>query len=175
MRERVYLGLGSNVGDRLGHLTQALRLLAEREETLITGWSSVYETEPVGYTNQPYFLNMAVELETKLSPEHLLAATREIECNQGRVREIHWGPRTLDIDILLYGDRVYADENLVIPHPRMTERAFVMIPLAELSPGLVIPGYGETVAVVAGRLKGKNGVKRWMHIESDIVFVHTEN
>jgi 2-amino-4-hydroxy-6-hydroxymethyldihydropteridine diphosphokinase len=134
----VYLSLGSNLGDRLGYLAAAVGRL-ESEQVRVVKVSSVYETAPQGKTDQPAFLNLALQVETDLSPEELLAHIHGVERGLGRVRLERWGPRTIDIDILLYGDRVQATEGLVIPHPRMGERAFVLIPLLELNPDLRWP------------------------------------
>ncbi len=142
MRQPVtaYLGLGSNLGDRLDHLRQGVELLQSHPAIRITRISSVYETAPVGPVEQPDFLNLVAAADTTLSPEELLSVAQEIERRLHRVRTIRWGPRTLDIDILLYGDRILHREELTIPHPRMEERAFVLIPLLEVAGNLRIPG-----------------------------------
>ena len=127
-----YLGLGSNLGDREENLRKALSLLGDVGE--ITALSSVYETEPWGYAEQPYFLNMVCEFRTSLSPPELLALAQEVERRLGRVRTIRYGPRTMDVDILLYGDQIVDTPDLQIPHPRIPERAFVLAPLAEIAP-----------------------------------------
>lgn len=151
-----YLGLGSNVGERRAHLAGAISDLHGAGR--ITGVSGVYETEPQGYLDQPSFLNLVVRLDTSLGPVALLERLLEIERSRGRVRTVPNGPRTLDIDILLYGDRVIEQEGLTIPHPRMTERTFVLVPLLELSPAAVDPRtgrpYAESLArLIAGRPK----------------------
>jgi 2-amino-4-hydroxy-6-hydroxymethyldihydropteridine diphosphokinase len=143
-RQRVYLSLGSNLGDRVKNLKQALTALAcERLTTKRV--SSFFETEPVGYREQPWFLNIAVAAETLLSPEDLLRRCLDVERVLGRVRDIQGGPRTVDIDILLYGDRIIKGETLVIPHPRMAERKFVLLPLSEIAPSAIHPVLGMTV------------------------------
>ncbi|TWT06239.1 2-amino-4-hydroxy-6-hydroxymethyldihydropteridine diphosphokinase [Planomicrobium sp. CPCC 101079] len=131
-----YLSLGSNMGDRLGMLKQAVRLLMEHHAIEVAGISSLYETEPVGFTEQPPFLNMVVRIKTDLPALTLLGICQEIERRLDRKRIIHWGPRTIDLDILLYNQENMETEQLVIPHPRMHERAFVLIPLLELNPEL---------------------------------------
>lgn len=136
-----YLGLGSNLGRREAHLGHALRRLGE-EAGRLTGVSGVHETDPVGFEDQPAFLNLAARLETSLEPEALLALARSIEAERGRARSFRNAPRTLDVDILLYGDRRIHRPGLTVPHPRMTERAFVLVPLLELAPALVEPGTG---------------------------------
>jgi 2-amino-4-hydroxy-6-hydroxymethyldihydropteridine diphosphokinase len=137
----VYLGLGSNVGDREAHLAYAVGRLGR--EGNLTGLSSVYETDPVGYLDQPPFLNLVVRLETSHEPEELLRRIRGIESDRGRQRTFRNAPRTLDIDVLLYGDRQLGLEGLTIPHPRMDERPFVLVPLLELAPELREPGSGR--------------------------------
>jgi 2-amino-4-hydroxy-6-hydroxymethyldihydropteridine diphosphokinase len=140
----VYLGLGSNMGDRESHLAHALARL--REETRLTGLSSVYETDPVGVTDQPRFLNMVARIEGDREPDALLRLTRSIEDERHRVRTFRNAPRTLDIDVLLFGDRQVHQEGLTIPHPRMNERPFVLTPLLELDPDLTEPGTGRRYA-----------------------------
>jgi 2-amino-4-hydroxy-6-hydroxymethyldihydropteridine diphosphokinase len=140
----VFLGLGSNLGDRRGHLAHGLRRLDE--ELGVTQVSSVWETEPVGYHDQPRFLNMVVRVETQLGPGAVLEAARAIEEERDRVRGVPDGPRTLDIDVLLYGDRVVRQEGLKVPHPRMQDRPFVLVPLLELDPTAADPRTGEAFA-----------------------------
>lgn len=135
----VFLGLGSNVGDRENQLKEAIRLLDEQSGIKVVKVSSFYETEPVGYVDQPDFLNLCVEIQTELSPKAVLERGLSIEQQLHRVRKERWGPRTLDIDILLYGDQIIEEQDLTIPHPRMTERAFVLIPLQEIAPNKIEP------------------------------------
>ena len=139
----VYLSLGSNVGDRDANLREAIGLLAPALR--VRRVSPVYETEPVDYTDQSWFLNLAVEAETDLSPTHLLARVAVIERALGRIRTTPKGPRTIDIDILLYGDAVVRTARLEIPHPRMAARRFVLAPLADLAPDLCHPVTRHTV------------------------------
>jgi len=134
--EILYLSLGSNQGDSLEYLLQAI--IALRQKGIqIKAISGVYQTAAVGYTEQADFLNMVVGGETRLNPAETLRVCQEIEHELGRVRTIHWGPRTLDLDILFFGERQVEDEQLQIPHPRLRERAFVLIPLQEIAPLLV--------------------------------------
>lgn len=130
------LGLGSNVGDRRAYLRRAIGLLREHG-VAVEQVSSLYETEPMDYTEQPLFLNAAVRVETDLEPEALLRAAKDVERELGRQRRFRSGPREIDIDILTYGDRQVTSERLTIPHPRMRERGFVQAPLAELAGGEV--------------------------------------
>lgn len=131
-----YLSIGSNMGDRESYLREAVQALAAMSGIFVRQVSSIYETVPVGYTDQADFLNIAVHLETTLSPEALLDACQEIEQTLGRERLIRWGPRTVDLDILLYNQDNIEMERLLIPHPRMKERAFVLIPLLEIAPNI---------------------------------------
>ena len=130
---QAYLGLGSNIGDRKQQLLKAIDLIGNIKGIKVTKQSSIYETAPIGYTDQPNFLNLCLEIETELSPQQLLKHCLDIEQQLHRVREIRWGPRTLDIDILLYSDNIIETDNLSIPHPRMQERAFVLIPLNDIA------------------------------------------
>lgn len=131
-----YLSLGANVGDRARNLAEARRLLAERGARLLRV-SAVRETEPFGVTEQPRFLNQVIEVEWAGGPRDLLAAARSVESAVGRTPTYRWGPREIDVDILLFGDETVADPDLVIPHPGLRERDFVRQPLAELRPDLV--------------------------------------
>ena len=130
---QAYLGLGSNIGDRKQQLLKAIDLIGNIKGIKVTKQSSIYETAPIGYTDQPNFLNLCLEIETELSPQQLLKHCLDIEQQLHRVREIRWGPRTLDLDILLYSDNIIETDNLSIPHPRMQERAFVLIPLNDIA------------------------------------------
>jgi 2-amino-4-hydroxy-6-hydroxymethyldihydropteridine diphosphokinase len=149
-----YLSLGSNMGDRHKALTDALCRLESRELN-VRRTSSVYETEPVDMRGQPWFLNLVVEVETSLFPMQLLKRTSKIELDLGRKRLAASGPRTIDIDILLYGAFVIDTASLVVPHPRMTERRFVLEPLAELSPELRHPVLRRTVRELLARTAGQ--------------------
>jgi len=147
-RHRAYLGLGSNLGDRVGYLRAALRALADMTGVELVRWSRVVESEPWGITDQPRFLNMAAEIATEIEPHDLAGHLRELETCVGRRRRQKWGPREIDIDILIYDDLCIETDALTIPHPRMMERAFVLVPLAEIAPNLILPD-GRTAAAHA--------------------------
>jgi 2-amino-4-hydroxy-6-hydroxymethyldihydropteridine diphosphokinase len=138
-KENSFLGLGSNLGDRQAYFDAACRELSAHQSVQIIQSSSLYESEPVGYLDQGWFLNQVVEIETTLEPEELLHFTQDIENKLGRKRLIHWGPRVIDIDILLYGDRIIKTPHLTVPHPRMYERCFVLMPLREIAADLIHP------------------------------------
>ena len=155
---RVYLGLGSNLGEREQNLATALARLQERLRLVAV--SALYETAPWGITEQPPFLNAAVAAETDLSPSDLLAFVKGVEREMGRQPSGLWGPRLIDIDILLYGDLVLQTPGLAIPHPNLAERPFVLVPLAEIAPDVVHPVYQETIQALLARVGGE-GVPKW--------------
>ncbi|HLZ63478.1 MAG TPA: 2-amino-4-hydroxy-6-hydroxymethyldihydropteridine diphosphokinase [Ktedonosporobacter sp.] len=154
----VYLALGSNLGNRHEHLLTALEQL--RAIVALQAISSIYETEPVGYLDQPHFLNLVCAGKTRLSPQELLQASKGIEATLGRQPSFRNAPRPIDIDILLYDDVQIQQANLVVPHPRMKERAFVLVPLAEIAPEYVIPGSEQTVQELANAIS-HDGVKQY--------------
>lgn len=158
----VYIGLGTNIEPRKKYLDDALEQLVKHASITIRERSSIYETEPVGYADQADFLNMVIEAETPLSSITLLDRLQEIERRLGRTREVRFGPRTIDLDILLYNQENSEIERLILPHPRMTERAFVLVPLEEIAPDLYIRSFGKTVREMLGELDQAdlNGVRK---------------
>jgi 2-amino-4-hydroxy-6-hydroxymethyldihydropteridine diphosphokinase len=154
---RVYLGLGANIGDRVGQLRRGLRSLAP--DVTIEAVSPLYETEPVGVADQPPFLNAVCSAWTALDPHALLSRLKSIEYEVGRRPGPRWGPRPLDLDILVYGNEVVAAPDLQIPHQRMAERAFVLCPFADLAPDLHVPGLGRTVRELLGQVSAE-GVRK---------------
>ncbi|MFC4024097.1 2-amino-4-hydroxy-6-hydroxymethyldihydropteridine diphosphokinase [Oceanobacillus longus] len=142
---RAYLALGTNIEPRYKHLLKALELLKRNEQISIKRQSSIYETTPVGYTDQADFLNMVIEVETTLSSMELLAYSQSVELQLGRKRDIRFGPRTIDLDILTYNQENSTVERLIIPHPRMHERAFVLVPLQEIAPDMILPVWNKSV------------------------------
>ncbi len=155
----VYLGLGSNLGDREKNIVQALELLGERGR--VAAVSALYETDPVGLTG-PLFLNAVSLYQTELGPYELLSSINGIEARLGR--KPGPSPRPIDIDILVYGELVMRSETLTIPHPRLAERAFVLVPLAELAPELVVPGSREKVSQLLAEVS-REGVRPWKALE----------
>ena len=152
----VFLGLGSNIGDRKNNFHNAIALL--QPEISAAQMSSIFETKPVGYIDQRDFLNMVIKGRTNLDLYGLLEKAKSIENQLGRQKNVRYGPRIIDIDILLFGNTKFESPDLVIPHPRMLERAFVMIPIAEIDPLLVIPGTSKPVTEIARAWKGSNEI-----------------
>ncbi|MCK9995347.1 MAG: 2-amino-4-hydroxy-6-hydroxymethyldihydropteridine diphosphokinase [Candidatus Krumholzibacteria bacterium] len=155
--EVVYLGLGTNLGDRVDHLKQALFALATHPEIEVTAVSRVYETEYVGPGSQDPYLNACVQLRTRLKPRVLLAVLKGTEQRQGRQKDGHMQPRPIDLDILMYGQRVMIGPGLTLPHRQMRDRAFVMEPLAELASHERFPDSGETIASACAKIRRKSG------------------
>ena len=158
MRKRVYLSLGSNIGDRAANLQSAIEELSRFGK--VAAVSSFYETEPVEFTKQPWFLNCAVSLDTEKTPGQLLRALLEIERTMGRLRTQQKGPRKIDIDILLFGDSSVNTATLTIPHPAMYERRFVLEPLAEIAPNARHPLLNKTVRELRDSLPPGQAVRR---------------
>jgi 2-amino-4-hydroxy-6-hydroxymethyldihydropteridine diphosphokinase len=159
--ETAYLGLGSNMGDRQAHLEAGVAAIGRLEGNGVLQRSPLYESEPWGPVEQPNYLNMVIEISTALPPEELLRLCKEIEKQQGRVPGERWGPRPLDIDILLYEDWRIHTESLAVPHPRMWERAFVLRPLADIAPGLRGPDGRSIIELLEQESIRSQGVWRY--------------
>ncbi|HSC36084.1 MAG TPA: 2-amino-4-hydroxy-6-hydroxymethyldihydropteridine diphosphokinase [Thermodesulfobacteriota bacterium] len=155
---RVFISIGSNLGDRVRNCRKALEYIGGLDEILRV--SSVYETEPVGNKDQPPFINCAAEIETALPPQELLKHLQEIEDKLGRIRGDRWGPRVIDIDIIFYDDLIIDSEELQIPHVSAHARRFVLEPVTEIAPGKVHPGFGVTVRELCERLEDGQPVKK---------------
>ncbi len=156
-----FLGLGSNLGDRLEHMREAVRHLAAVPHVEIQRVSSLYETAPMGGpADQNWFLNAVVAVRTRLSPGGLLQACRQIEGDLGRVRGERFGPRTMDVDVLLYADHIIKTAELTVPHPRLHERRFVLVPLVEVAPDLQHPTLGRSMSNLLAALAAKDEVRR---------------
>ena len=155
----VYLGLGSNMGNRQDNLDGVLALLSQRLR--VEKISSIYDTEPIGNTSQPRFLNLVCQIYTRLAPMELLALAKGIEAKLGRTSGKSNAPRPIDIDILFYDDQVIETPELVIPHPRLVERAFVLVPLAEIAPDLMHPVSGKTIKELLQGITETQGIFKW--------------
>ena len=162
MIQNAYVGLGSNLGDRAGYLLLAVRGMLDAGFDVIR-LSSIYETEPVDYESQPPFLNMVVELRgsTLPKPEQTLARLLRIEYALGRTRDVPLGPRTIDLDLLIFKDEQLETEFLTLPHPRMAARRFVLVPLAELAANLIHPVVGKPIGQLLAETKDRSTVTRW--------------
>jgi 2-amino-4-hydroxy-6-hydroxymethyldihydropteridine diphosphokinase len=162
MKRVVYIGLGSNLGDKKENLEQALKMLESADEVRITRVSSLYQSEPWGIKDQDDFLNQVIEIETGLEALDLLHLLQTIEIDMGRRRDAKWGPRNIDLDVLLYGDEVLQSEALQVPHAHMRERLFVLLPLQEINPDIVFPDDGTSLREVLVRVlvRDRNAIKK---------------
>ncbi|MEQ6389435.1 2-amino-4-hydroxy-6-hydroxymethyldihydropteridine diphosphokinase [Bacillaceae bacterium S4-13-58] len=169
MKNMAYIALGSNLGERDIYLKKAIDRLKSHSFVNILKCSSIYETDPVGFEDQDQFLNMVINIETDLSPEALLEECLRIEKELGRERLFRWGPRVIDLDILLYNQENMESEKLTIPHPRMKERAFVILPLFEIDSELIFPDQHDTISSVVQKLPEieKKGVRLWKRINGE--------
>ena len=153
-----YIGFGSNIGDRLAHIQNAIHALSKTDGITLQKISSLYKTDPVGYEEQAQFLNGVAVIQTSLPPLSLLHTLKDIETAIGRKHRMRWGPREIDLDILIYGDLCVQTEELVVPHPEMHLRGFVLVPLAELAPDLVHPIFQVSIQTLLNRLEDSKSV-----------------
>ncbi|RUL49122.1 2-amino-4-hydroxy-6-hydroxymethyldihydropteridine diphosphokinase [Lysinibacillus antri] len=162
----VYLSLGTNIGEREQNLKQAVTMLQTKEDVVVEAVSSIYETAPVGFVNQPSFLNIALYIKTSKSPLKTLELCQSIENELGRVREFRWGPRIIDLDILLYNHENIETENLIVPHPRMFDRAFVLVPLLEIANSPLQDHLLKAQQKLIEMDLEREGIKKWKDIKS---------
>lgn len=170
----VYIALGSNIEPRKDYLDQAIEMLEKHPGFTLIDQSLIYETDPVGYVDQPAFLNMVIKGHTSLTPFQLLDVCQEVEKSLGRKREVKWGPRTIDLDILLYNNENIETEHLNIPHPRMLERAFVLIPFSDLD-NLTIQGTSISQYINQLPDQERKGVRKWEPKNGEEEFEHFAN
>ncbi|MCM3729287.1 2-amino-4-hydroxy-6-hydroxymethyldihydropteridine diphosphokinase [Neobacillus cucumis] len=171
MENTAFIALGSNIGNRYDNIVNAINRLKSCPKIQLVNLSSVYETDPVGYEDQDLFLNMVIKVRTNLSAMELLDTCLKIELELGRKREIKWGPRTLDLDILTFNQENIESEKLNIPHPRMLERAFVLVPLVEIDQDLRLTGVDKPLNILLNELPDKEGVRIWKRKNGEDVFV----
>ncbi|PFO02869.1 2-amino-4-hydroxy-6-hydroxymethyldihydropteridine diphosphokinase [Bacillus sp. AFS076308] len=171
MENTAFIALGSNMGNRYDNIVNAINRLKSYPAIQLVNLSSVYETDPVGYEDQDLFLNMVIKVQTNLSAMELLETCLKIELELGRIREIKWGPRTLDLDILTFNQENIESEKLNVPHPRMLERAFVLVPLVEIDQNLRLPGVDKPLNILLNELPDKEGVRLWKRKNGEDVFV----
>jgi 2-amino-4-hydroxy-6-hydroxymethyldihydropteridine diphosphokinase len=170
VENRAFIALGSNMGDRAANLKEAIQMLAEHPGINLVSYSSIYETDPIGYEEQAEFLNMVIAADTDRTPHELLEVCMSIEKELGRKREFKWGPRIIDLDILLYNHENMIPEDLIIPHPRMKERAFVIVPLAEIGERTEVQGMDTPLEALLEELTDREGVRIWKQKSGEDVF-----
>ena len=165
MRSIVYIGMGSNLGDKVLHCEEAISEILKVDRHWLLAKSSLYKTQPIGYTAQDWFVNGVIKMETDLEPFDLLQTLKAIESRLGRVKTFPWGPRTIDLDILFYDDLEIRGETLNIPHPRLQERQFVLVPLAEIDPDFFHPVLKKTIRELLEGLQEDQGVEKIPDVE----------
>jgi 2-amino-4-hydroxy-6-hydroxymethyldihydropteridine diphosphokinase len=170
-----FIALGSNIGNRYDNITSAIKRLTSYAEIHLVNYSSIYETDPVGYEDQDLFLNMVIEVQTSLSAMELLDLCLKTELELGRKREIKWGPRTIDLDILTFNQENIESEKLIVPHPRMLERAFVIIPLLEINQDNKLSEIDKLLEASLEELPNKEGVRIWKRKNGEDVFEPIES
>jgi 2-amino-4-hydroxy-6-hydroxymethyldihydropteridine diphosphokinase len=157
---QVFIGMGSNLGDRMQYLQKAFEELLQSQCIVVKRCSSIYETEPVGVEDQPLFLNVTIELNSPLPPRELLKRLKEIEHRIGRTKNEHWGPREIDLDILYYGNEIFRDETLCLPHPEIINRRFVLIPMKEIAAKFLDPQQRLSIEDLLQRCSDTRAVRK---------------
>jgi 2-amino-4-hydroxy-6-hydroxymethyldihydropteridine diphosphokinase len=170
VENKAFIALGSNMGNRYNNLLSAIKNLKSHSKIQLVNSSSIYETDPVGYEDQALFLNMVIEIKTAYNALELLDTCLQAELELGRKREVRWGPRTIDLDILMFNQENIETEKLTVPHPRMLERAFVMIPLLEIHQDKLVPMMEKPLQSYLLELPNKEGVRIWKQINGEDVF-----
>ena len=160
MRHIAYIGIGSNVGDKARQCEQGISEIQKLDRHRLLARSSLYKTQPIGYIEQDWFINLVIKIETEMDAPALLSSLKEIESRLGRVETLRWGPRTIDLDILFFNDHQIQTDELTVPHPLIQDRQFVLVPLAEIDPNLTHPVLKKTVKELLERLKEDRGVER---------------
>ena len=160
MRHIAYIGIGSNVGDKARQCEQGISEIQKLDRHRLLARSSLYKTQPIGYTEQDWFINLVIKIETEMDAPALLSSLKEIESQFGRVKTLRWGPRTIDLDILFFDAHQIQTDELTVPHPLIQDRQFVLVPLAEIDPNLTHPVLKKTVKELLERLKEDRGVER---------------
>ncbi len=155
-----FIGIGSNVGDKIGNCRRAITEIGQCEQTRLIAQSSLYETQPIGYTQQDWFINCVIEIETSLTAYELLQVLEDIEISMGRERILKWGPRIIDLDILFFNDEIIRCEGLTVPHPEIQNRAFVLAPLREIAEGYIHPLLKKSIAQLVADLRDGGRIKK---------------
>jgi len=155
-----YIGIGSNLGDKVGQCEKAITEILKADQNKLLAKSSLFKTKPLGFASQDWFIYGVIKIETELEPPHLLRALKRIESQLGREQTLRWGPRTIDLDILFFDEREIQTEELQIPHPLLQERQFVLIPLAEIDPGLIHPVLKKSIGQLLKDIKEDQGVTK---------------